>query len=185
MKSLCYELHEHRVNALENSRQPDPNQKGRQNATRFCNYCRTYGHTPSWCRKKVRDEEINRVQNGKMAEKRVTFTNDYNKHRGPSHGSGQFTYNNTGNRHQAGRDVTDTQQSTYDGATRFHPQSNWSNPARNNSSNPGRGRPFDRYQNQFVSINEDNYQRNNSTGTPSRGTWQNIGTNPRSPSVPR
>ena len=51
-----------------------------------------------------------------MAEKRVTFTNDYNKRRGPSHGYGQFTYGNTGNRHQAGRDITDTQQSTYDGA---------------------------------------------------------------------
>ena len=51
-----------------------------------------------------------------MAEKRVTFTNDYNKRRGPSLGSGQSTYNNTGNRHQSGRDITDTQQSTYDGA---------------------------------------------------------------------
>ena len=59
-----------------------------------------------------------------MAEKRVTFTNDYNKRRGPSHGSGQFTYNNTGNRNQAGRDITDTQQSTYDGATQFHPRNN-------------------------------------------------------------
>ena len=103
MKKLCSELQEHRVNALENTRQPDPNHKGRQNATRFCNYCRTTGHTPSWCRKKIRDEEIKRIQNGMVAEKRVTFTNDYNKRRGPSHGSGQFTYNNPGNRYQAGR----------------------------------------------------------------------------------
>ena len=50
-----------------------------------------------------------------MAEKRVTFTNDYNKRRGHSQGSGQSTYNKTGNRHQAGRDITDTQQSTYYG----------------------------------------------------------------------
>ena len=77
-----------------------------------------------------------------MAENRVTFTNDYNKRRGPSHGSGQFTYNNIGNRTQAGRDITDTQQSTYDGATQFHPRSNWGNSARNNSFNSGRGRPF-------------------------------------------
>ena len=56
MKNLRSELQEHRVNAVEgNSRTVDPNQKGRQNATRFCNYCRTNGHTPSWCRKKIRD----------------------------------------------------------------------------------------------------------------------------------
>ena len=47
MKNLRSELQEHRVNALENPRQPDPNQKGQQNALRFCNYCRTNGHTPS------------------------------------------------------------------------------------------------------------------------------------------
>ena len=60
MKNLRSELLEHRVNAVEgNSRTVDPNQKGRQNATRFCNYCRTNGHTPSWCRKKIRDENLN------------------------------------------------------------------------------------------------------------------------------
>ena len=48
MKNLRSELQEHRVNAVEgNPRTADPNQKGRQNATRFCNYCRTNGHTPS------------------------------------------------------------------------------------------------------------------------------------------
>ena len=74
-----------------------------------------------------------------MAEKRVTFTNDYNKRPGPSNGSVQFTYNNIGNRHQAGRDIPDTQQSTYDGATQFHPRNNWGNPPRNNTFNSGRG----------------------------------------------
>ena len=120
-----------------------------------------------------------------MTEKRVTFTNDYNKRRGASHGSGQFTYNNTGNRHQTGRDINDTQQSTYDGATQFHPRSNWGNPTRNNIFNFGRGRPFNRYQNQFVSRNDDNNYRNGSTGAPSRGTWQNIGSNSGSLSGPR
>ena len=179
------ELQEHRVNALENTRQPDPNQKGRQNATRFCTYCRTNGHTPKWCRKKIRDEEIKRIQDGMMVEKRVTFTNDYNKRQGPSHGSRQFTYNKTGNRHQVGRDTTDTQQSTYDGTTQFHPRSNWGNPARNTTFNSGRGRPFDRYQNQFINRADYNYHRNGPTGTPSKRFWQNIGTNPRSPSGPR
>ena len=156
MKNLRSELQEHRVNALENPRLPDPNQKGRQNAARFCNYCRTTRHIPMWCRKKIPDEEIKKVQDVIMAEKRVTFTNDYNKRGGPSHGSGQFTYSNTRNRHQAGRDTTDTQQSTYDGATQFHPGSNWGNPTKNNTFNFGRGRPFNRYQNQFASRDDDN-----------------------------
>ena len=92
MKNLRSELQEHRVNAVEGiSRKVDPNQKGRQNATRFCNYCRTNGHNPSWCRKKIRDEELKRIENEKTAERKVTFTQDYNKKRGPNHGSEQWT----------------------------------------------------------------------------------------------
>ena len=67
IKNLRSELQEHQVNALESPRPPDPNQKGRQNATRFCNYCRTSGYTPMWCRKKIRDQEIKKVQDGLMA----------------------------------------------------------------------------------------------------------------------
>ena len=52
MKNLRSELQEHQVNALENPRKLDPNQKSRRIPTKFCNYCRTNGHTPSWCRKK-------------------------------------------------------------------------------------------------------------------------------------
>ena len=57
MKNLRSELQEHQVNALEN-----PNHKGRHNATRFCSYCRINGHTQNWCRRRMRDEEIRRVQ---------------------------------------------------------------------------------------------------------------------------
>ena len=46
-KKLRSEIHEHQVNVLETSRHPDPNQKGRQNAKRSCNYGRTNGHTPN------------------------------------------------------------------------------------------------------------------------------------------
>ena len=75
MKNLRSEIQEHRVNAVEGiSRTVDPNQKGRQNATRVCNYCRTNGHTQSWCRKKIRDEELKRIENERTAEKKVTFT---------------------------------------------------------------------------------------------------------------
>ena len=71
VKNLRSELQEHRFNAVEgNPRTVDPNQKGRQNATRFSNYCRTNGQTPSWCRKKIRDEELNRIENERTAEKK-------------------------------------------------------------------------------------------------------------------
>ena len=92
MKNLRSELQEHRVNAVEgNPRTVDPNQKGRQNATRLCNYCRTNGHTPSWCRKKIRDEELKKIKNERTAEKKVNFTQDYNMKRGPDHRSQQWT----------------------------------------------------------------------------------------------
>ena len=72
MKHLRTELQEHRVNIVESTSKPvDPNQKGRQNATRFCNYCRTNGHTPSWCRKKIRDEELKKIENERTAEKKL------------------------------------------------------------------------------------------------------------------
>ena len=98
LKHLRAELKEHRVNILEGKQRPvDPNQKGRQNATSFCGYCRTNGHTPKYCRKKMRDEEMTKLQKEATAEKKVTFTQDYNKRRGPSHGSGNWTSRNDGN----------------------------------------------------------------------------------------
>ena len=98
LKNLQTELKEHRENALEGNQRPvDPNQKGRQNDTRFCGYCRTNGHTPSFCRKKIRDVAIKKLQNEATAEKKVTFTQDYNKRRGPSHGSGNWTGRNDNN----------------------------------------------------------------------------------------
>ena len=97
-KNLRTELKEHRINALEGNQRPvDPNQKGRQNTTRFCGYCRTNGHTRNYCRKKMRDEENKKLQNEATAEKKVTFTQDNNKRRGPSHGSGNWTSPNDGN----------------------------------------------------------------------------------------
>ena len=92
MKILRSEIQEPRVNAVEGTRRAvDPNQKGRKNVTRFCNYCRTNGHTPSWCRKNLRDEELKRIENERTAKKRVMFTQDYNKKRRPDHESEQWT----------------------------------------------------------------------------------------------
>ena len=77
VKNLRSELQEHRDNAVDgNPRRVDPNQRRRQTATRICNYCRTNGHTPSWCRKKIRDEELRRIGIERTAEKKVTFTQD-------------------------------------------------------------------------------------------------------------
>ena len=92
MKNIQTKLQENRINAVEgNLRTLDPNQRRRQNSTRFCNYCRTNGHTPRWCRKKIRGEELKRTENESKADKKVTFTQDDNKIRGPGHGSEQWT----------------------------------------------------------------------------------------------
>ena len=84
MKNLRSELHEHRVNPLENSRQPDPNQKGRHNVARYCNYCHINGHTQNWCRRRMRDEEIRAVQYDVSLKKNVApiwdcGTSDFNR----------------------------------------------------------------------------------------------------------
>ena len=85
-------LQEHRDIAVEGKAQPvDPNQKRTQNEAQFCNYCRTNGHTPSWSRKKIRDEELKGIENEKTAERKVTFTQDYKKKLGPGNGSEQWT----------------------------------------------------------------------------------------------
>ena len=77
MKNLRTELREHRINAVKgSSKSVDPNQKGRQNATRFCIYCHKKGHTPHWYRKQIRDEQLKKIKNERTAEKRVTVTQD-------------------------------------------------------------------------------------------------------------
>ena len=73
LKNLCSELQEYRVNALENSPQPNSNQKGRQNAKMFCNYCHTNEHTPNSCRKRRQDEDIRRVQIWYVLQKECCF----------------------------------------------------------------------------------------------------------------
>ena len=80
MKNIQSELSGHRINALEgNPRRVDPNQKGRQNAKRFPNYCRKNGYTLSCYCKKIRDEELRRIESERISEKKVKFTQDYKK----------------------------------------------------------------------------------------------------------
>ena len=73
MRNLQTELREHRVNCMEgNSRPWAPTQKRKQKTIRFCNYCHKNGHTPKWCRKKMRDEEIRKIQY-EMSSKEIMF----------------------------------------------------------------------------------------------------------------
>ena len=179
MKDLRSELQEHRVNAVEGtSRQIDPNQKGRQNATRFCNYCRTNGHTPSWCRKKIRDEELKRIENERTAEKRVTFTQDYNKKRGPDHGSEQWT---------RGQDFQRRNQNySNDGFRRNFPNTYQNFSPRPNvtygNNRPNNGRPNDPRPNQSFNRSDENRSRNGSFNN-QNGNWRNNGNFSRSPST--
>ena len=180
MKNLQSELQEHRVNAVEGfSRTIDPNQKERQNATQFCNYCRTNGHTPSWCRKKLRDEELKRIENERTAEKKVTFTQGYNKKRGPDHGSQQWTrgqdfhgrtnnYNNDGFR------------SSPNNYQNFSPRPN----SAYGNNRPNNGRSFDQSLNQSFNRN-DGYRSRNGSFNNQNGNWRTNGNLFRSPSNPR
>ena len=64
MRNLRLELQEHRVTTMEgNTKTWALNQKEKQKTARFCNYCHKNGHTPRWCRKKIRDEEIRETKN--------------------------------------------------------------------------------------------------------------------------
>ena len=180
-KNLRSELQEHRINALEgNSRTVDPNQKGRQNATGFCNYCRTNGHTPSWCRKKIRDEELKPIENERTAEKKITFTQDYNKKRGPDHGSEQWT---------RGQDFQRRNQNYNNDRIRRNSPNNYQNfPPRPNfaygNDCPDNKRPYDQRVNQQINRNDGNRSRNGPFNN-SNGNWRNNGKFSRSPSTQR
>ena len=181
MKNLQSELHEHRVNAVEgNSRTVDPNQKGRQNATRFCNYCRTNGHTQSWCRKKIRDEELERIENDRPAEKKVSFTQDYNKKRGLDHGSEQWIRG----QHFQRRNQNFTND-RFKGTSPFAYQNFSQKPnSAYGNNNPNNGRSYDQRQKQSFNRNDRNRSRNGSFNN-SNGNWRNHGNFSRSPSTQR
>ena len=65
-------LKEQQVIALNqaNTRTNDVNNKSRQNATRFCHYCRRYGHTVLYCRTKAFDDERKRQYNRENQHKK-------------------------------------------------------------------------------------------------------------------
>ena len=51
--------------------------KGKPKSVRFCNYCHKNGHTSKWCRKKMRDEEIWRVQHDISLNKIIAPIREY------------------------------------------------------------------------------------------------------------
>ena len=65
VRQLSTLLKEQQVNALNqaNTRTNDMNKKSRQNATRFCHYCRRNVHTLQYCRTKAFDDERKRQYN--------------------------------------------------------------------------------------------------------------------------
>ena len=145
MKKLRPELQEYRGNAVEgNLRKVDPNQKSRQNATRICNYCRTNGHAPSWCRKKIRDEELKRIEKERTAEQKLTFTQDYNKKREADHGSEQWT---RGQNLQRRIENYNNDEFRRNSPTTYQNLSPWPNFAYGNND-PNNGRPYDQRSNQ-------------------------------------
>ena len=144
-KNLRWELQEHRVNAVEgNSRTVDPNRKGRQNATRFCSFCRTNGHTPSWCCKKIRDEEIKRIENERTAERKVTFTQEYNKRRGRDHGSEQWTRGQAFQRRNQNYNIDGPTRNFPTSSRKFSPRPNFAY----ENNQPNNRRSYDQRPNQ-------------------------------------
>ena len=78
--SHCHDYH---ISAV------DVNNTSRQNITRFCKNCQRNYHTLQFCRKKIYDGEAKGAQSRANEKKKVTFTNDYNKRKGPGFGSQQ------------------------------------------------------------------------------------------------
>ena len=63
MRNLRVEFQEHRLNAMKGIYRPwAPKQKEKQKPVRFCNYCHRNGRASKWCRKKIRDGEIRKIQ---------------------------------------------------------------------------------------------------------------------------
>ena len=83
-------LKSNEVNAIDTSRPRDPNIRGRPNSTRFCDYCRSNGHSISRCTKKQIDDSVNKLRKELVEPRKqnITFSNDCRKNRGNARFSG-------------------------------------------------------------------------------------------------
>ena len=147
VRELSTFLREQQVNALiqTNTRTNDVNTKSRQNATRFCHYCRRNGHTLQYCRTKAFDDKRKRQYNRENQQKKPTFTNDYNKRKGPIFGSQNYhnsnskrygnSYSQPYNRNQNFNNQSHNNQSNSNqGQNQRTGQNNYNFPARQNSN---------------------------------------------------
>ena len=78
LRNLRRELQEHRVNCIKGIFKPwAPTQKGQQKTVQFCNYCRKNGNTPNWCRQKIPDEEIRKLQRDMSFKNKISPIREY------------------------------------------------------------------------------------------------------------
>ena len=71
--NLRSRLKEYHVNAVAiTSRSFHSDQHGRQKLTRCCNYCHKKGHTLNWCRKKMRDAEVQNICNDMSSKRNIS-----------------------------------------------------------------------------------------------------------------
>ena len=114
------------------------------------------------------------------AETKVTFTQDYNKKRGPDHGSIQRTRDQGFQRR--------IQSYDNDGPTRKFPTSSRNFSPRphvtNENNHPNSGRSYDQRPNQSFNRNDGNRSRNGFFNN-SNSNWRNKGNFSRSPSTQR
>ena len=89
VKKLTALIKEQQVNQVNqsSSRTANADNKLRQSLARFCAYCRRIGHTFMYCRTEAHNDEMKRQQTRNNQERRIAFTHDYNKRRGPNFGS--------------------------------------------------------------------------------------------------
>ena len=161
--------HDYHVSAV------DVNNTSRQNITRFCKYCQRNGHTLQYCRKKTYDDEAKRAQLRATEEKKVTFTNDYNKRKGPGFGSQQ-------NYQSSPRpNFTNNQRSNQQSNQNF----NRGRPNEGNNRNENWNRNNSQQSNNFNNFNGNNNHssssRPTSTSTNLRNNTPYTGNRPNSP----
>ena len=72
VKNFRSELKENHVIAIAvTSRIFHPDQQGRQKTNRFCNHCHKNRHTLYWCRRNMRDEEVQKIRSGMSSKRKI------------------------------------------------------------------------------------------------------------------
>ena len=163
LKNLRSELQEHRVNAVED--RPKPKRKTTSNTMlQLLPHKRKY---LIWCRKKIRHEELKRIENERIADKKVKFFQEYNKKRGAGLGSEQWVRSQDFQRRN--------QNYTSDGPTRNSTTAYQNCAPRPNfahgNNNPNNGRSYEQRPYQSFNGNDGNRSRNGSFN----GNWQDNG----------